>query len=367
MEYTNFNNESASQDLILLEKLRQANQNFNYDWNTHVMAGENQNFDEQAKQLVSFITIIQQGVHNLHAEEQTELAKLCYKIATFYLHKKRNPEPALSLLEIAKLYLIGKDQQWAINQLSFVYQQRSFAKNDTVNSINNAYRLSDSIIASYPDIGAINDVEVAKIVGFAYCIKALTYYEDKQLDAAADTYQIGIELYKRHGLEDIQTMRATTRCAQMIFEQAKAAFKTEDAELAAAYLAKADTMFSQLLALWESILSRYPLLTNDYPARFFQAYGDYLADKARFTHDKQQGELAVPYYQRAYEILATVEGEDSRFTQIAAEKMRTLQTELTLPPFVSANVASGWFPESKERVATFVPAEFPVPSALRHP
>jgi tetratricopeptide (TPR) repeat protein len=180
----------------------------------------------------------------------------------------------------------------------FANLDEEFAKFSTskARAISDATPIFDYIISRYEGKFLAENLNLVKILAFAYAIKALTQYEDGKLQAAIKTYERSKELYETYGLQNDgdQYARVVNRLAMMYEEnknvaEAKAAYET-----LATYWAKQ--------TVW---VENRP--QNIYQARYYDTYATFL---------ENSGDLrgAIVELDKAYEIRKKTE-PNSIFTQ----------------------------------------------------
>lgn len=279
------------------------NQSFDFNWNDYRTIPKNQaKIDEIA-------SIIKVSSYPEDSKSQQELGQLAYKAGTFYNHIKRDPHAAIETLTIAEQLLKNEERAWVQNHLAFSYQQKlAFANksgnaNEAEQNGQKAIEYCDQAINQF-SIDQKTSLEQIKIIAFAYCVKALIEYENKQLDTALQSYRYALNLYEKHHLLDDQYIRAKNRWAMMLAENKQ--------------MEQAKQAFEEIEHYW--MQHQDPL--NPYPARFYVMYGDFLKN----SHD-DHWELALEKYQIAYEILKKIEGENSSFVKDVRKKMTAIITQ----------------------------------------
>jgi hypothetical protein len=226
---------------------------------------------------------------------------------------KRNPDQALKYLSIAEKLLVGDEVHWVLNHIAFAYQQKLFKEKER-KELNEklAMEYGEQVLEQYQPYEntrpnphhlafTINRIQ---LLAFGYCVKALTYYEVKQLDAAVINYQHALAIYEKHGLLDDQYARAKNRCAQFLVEQGN--------------IAEARKMFQELDQYW--LLPEKNRMYNPYAARFYVSYAGFL--------ENHNPKLALAKYQIAYKILCVTDGKEAGFTKDIQAKIAKLDNQL---------------------------------------
>ena len=149
-----------------------------------------------------------------------------------------------------------------------------------------------------------SEIEDARLMGFAYCLSALTAFELDHDRDAIDLYRRALVLYGMHKLFDDQYARAKNRYAQ---------FLTVDNQTI-----EAAKVFEELEKYW----SQRQDPANIYSSRFYLSYAEFLeANNAINLPD------ILDKYTKAYEILRRTE-KDSPFTKKIEKKVADVQDKI---------------------------------------
>ena len=215
-------------------------------------------------------------------EDEQNLCRLLCRVATYYLHHERNADIAYTYLEQAEKILekykkITESLHMEIyNQLAFVYQKRmvNTKEADRKENYEKAINYSKKVI----------DIENRRgwYTAFAYCIIALSEYENKKLDAAERNYEIALKIYEDIQKTTNQYLRATNRLADIYSDDNK----TKEAE---EKFKKAIEGFEK--ARWER---------NPYIVRAYESYARFLKKMNRYDEALKYCKKALDTHQIIY-------------------------------------------------------------------
>lgn len=267
---------------LVIETIEEMNQGFTFHWNDY------RTIEPNKKKIVDLKSFVESKIpfNNISDEtEKLEFGRLCYKLGTYYNHITHEPVSAFNMLVEAKKLLTGKELAWVKNNIAYSFQQKLNANkklNDIENAAENyvdAMYYCEQVIKEYE---LMTDLESISIVGFAYCVKAITEFANDKLNDAISNYRIALNLYEKYNLLDDQYARAKNRYAQ---------FLALNGDRVTAH-----QMFEELSEYWKEIEN------SPYQARFYEAYGDYLVNI--------KPESALENYNKSCQIYSVLGGED---------------------------------------------------------
>lgn len=110
-------------DKLSVDSLQEYDKNFKYDWNNF------SNIEVDRKKITDIENFIanfpSDDIKKLSPEDKTALARLSYKVGSYYTHVTRQPDEAIKHLALADEYLVSKaDRAWNYNQLAYAYEEK---------------------------------------------------------------------------------------------------------------------------------------------------------------------------------------------------------------------------------------------------
>lgn len=279
--------------------IKSAYELFEYDWNDYTVTTDDKKVEELSKLALA--------VKPNSDKERQMLGEILYKAGTYYNHSKCMPEAALPHLLKAKEYLANPNElAWVDNHIAFSYQQKAFAANKASDSkvaeenIKKSLNICNELVKSDPK--ELKDKEAIKIWAFASCVKALTEYENGQLEQAIKSYKTALDLYENHKLLDNQFARAKNRWAMMLLENG--------------LVDAAATAYKELDAYWEKNNGLTEDDPNSYSASFYEPYGDFLMQKGKHQN------IQEAYFKYSYAHAVLSETEPGKEQSEAAIRVR---------------------------------------------
>jgi hypothetical protein len=327
-----------------IELLKAADEYFDFDWNDFISINRN-------KDKVKFIEQFLASILNLERVRQEDktaaqaYVNLHYHLGTYYIHIDGNSTIAKEHFDLALKSLTSSDGDsklcfWIRNHLAFCNQKniyllnqglkelkskpdaekRAILEKTKADEIDSAYANFDSVAAHEKDLTA-DSRELARIIAFAYAVRALVQYEAGELKASIKTYLHSVSIYINYNLEDEgdQYVRVLNRLA-MFFE--------EDHQLK-----RAKTAYETLNGIWTQraeFNKENKLPQNIYEARFHDAYATFLENTGSVAE-------AVIEVRKALKIRRASE-PDSPFTLKTAERLEALKK--LLPEEIQVSITS---------------------------
>lgn len=273
------------------------NEEFDFDWNDYRTIKTNEN---KFSVITAFLEKPSTVAEALRSDEKYDLASLCYKVGAFYNHIKRNPDLALPQLEMAEHVLAKEANAWTRIQIAFCFQQKyakTHSKEFAIEALHGCNLVEKNYLSS-------DEPRHIKLVAFAYCVRALTEYEMKNINEALASYRFALDLYEQLDEHDDQYARAKNRWAMMLVDNNR--------------IKEARQAFAELENYWSKDNDPY----NTYRARADITHGEFLL---KYDANSQ---LALDKFKKAHATLLLIEGEESRFTQDIQKKILELEEKI---------------------------------------
>jgi hypothetical protein len=199
------------------------------------------------------------------------------------------------------------DDEEKKSNLDQKFEKYEASKASKALAIERAMTISDQIINQYESSLSAENLNLVKIIAFAYAIKALTQYEAGKLQTAIPTYKHSKELYETYGLQKDgdQYARVVNRLA-MMYEENKDVVEAE----------KAYEALSTYWAEQTAYQASNHLPQNIYQARYYNTYATFLENSGDLS-------AALTQLTKAYEIRKKSE-PDSLFTAKNADRLTKL-------------------------------------------
>lgn len=196
--------------LAWADSIQSIEKNFNFNWDNYKTVQANMLKVNRTEKFVDSI----QNVSALNAVDREALAKLLYKLGTYYTHVSRQPDLAIAKLTLAGTLFTDKNEiAWNDNHLAYAYElkyAKSGVNSDKEKSLAYVNKVVNEI---YPNVKN-------KQVAFAYCVEGLVFNDAKEYPQAEASYKAALKIYDMHiNGQDDQYARTKNRLAKTILDQ----------------------------------------------------------------------------------------------------------------------------------------------------
>lgn len=249
--------------------------NFSFDWNQQATIAANQTKVADEEKFIATIT----DVSKLNKEDQRALGLLFYKLGTYYVHVAREPNPAITKLSVANALLTDKQEKaWVYNQLAYAYAERFAATEKSDDKEKALYYLNKVTVEFYPHTKN-------QTVAFAYSIKGLVQFDEKDYSQAEKTLRMALAMYESlPDGKDEQYIRTKSRLANALLGQ-----EGHDRE--------AITLLKQVKQYWSA---QGNLNASPYAARSLVYLGQAYLKIGKTKQAKNELKMAINIYKNVY-------------------------------------------------------------------